>query len=123
MSSVEEVTALFAAASTSFSPITGPQTDDDIMHLREALLTVLFSVQMVGEDSGCPSGVILDDAAYLHTTGSEDPFDPMRKPLAVFNPAVGSLTKDALLAKKTAVWQAKHQNKARINACDRGPGT
>ena len=120
MSSVQEVTTLFAAASASFAPIIGPPTDDDIMHLREALLGVLFSIQLVGEAAGCPSGVILDDAAYLRTTGSEDIFDPMREPLAVFNPAVGSSTKGALLDKKTAVWQAKHDNKARINACDRG---
>ena len=103
MSTVEDITALFTAASAAFPPITGPPTDDDVVNLREALLTVLFSVQLVGSEAGCPSGVILDDQAYMRTTGANSPFDAMRGPIPVFNPAIASTTKEVVLQKKMAI--------------------
>ena len=50
--------------------------------------------------------------------GSTTPLDTMLEPLQALDPKVTNTHKDALLSKKLSLWNAKLDNKERINACD-----
>ena len=66
MSTSYEIISLFNTAWERYSPIIGPTTDDDMVRLCEAILTILYSISL-GADAGFPSGLILTDAAYKRT--------------------------------------------------------
>ena len=62
MSTSSDTIYLFNIDQESYSPIVGPLTDGDMVRLREAILTILYSISL-GADAGCPSGLILTHAA------------------------------------------------------------
>ena len=65
-----EIISLFNTAQESYIPIVGPPTDNDMVRLREAILTNLYSISL-GADAGCPLVLILTNVSYkrsLRTT-------------------------------------------------------
>ena len=74
MSTSSDIISLFNTAQESYSPIIGPPTDDYMVRLCEAILTILYSISF-GADAGCPLGLILTNAAYKHLLGTTVSFN------------------------------------------------
>ena len=62
MSNSSDITSIFNTARESYTPIVGTPTDNNMARLREVILTILYSISLCS-DAGCPSGLILADAA------------------------------------------------------------
>ena len=76
MPTSSDIISLFKTAWESYSPIVGPPTDDNMVCLREAILTILYSISL-GADTGCLSGLILADVAYKRSIATNAGFDSM----------------------------------------------
>ena len=71
-----EIISLFNTTQEIYTPIVGPPTDDDMVRLREAILTILYSISL-GADAGCPLVLILTDASYKHSLRTNVGFNCM----------------------------------------------
>ena len=76
MSTSLDIISLLKTAWESYSPIVGPSTDDNMVRLSEAIFTILYSI-FLGADVGCPSGLILIDAAYKRSLATRVGYDSM----------------------------------------------
>ena len=75
----EEITALFATAATTFQPIAGQPTDDNLTALRDVLYPLLLDIPYDEEGSHNLIGLIEPTAAYTTTWGAAFPV-PLRPP-------------------------------------------
>ncbi len=75
----EEITALFATAATTFQPIIGQPTDDDLTALRDVLYPLLLDIPY-DEDGAHPRhnliGLIEPTGSYTTTWGAAFPIPP-----------------------------------------------
>ena len=74
ISTSSDIISLFNTDQESYSPIVGPSTNSNMVCLREAVLTILYSISL-GANSGCPSELIITDAAYKRSLGTIAVFD------------------------------------------------
>ena len=54
-------------ACKSFTPIKGPPCNDNMILLRETFFNKFLSIRFFSTDSGCVSGVVLSNDAYLQS--------------------------------------------------------
>ena len=78
---------LFNTAWESYAPIIGPPTDDDMVRLREAIITILYSIYL-GASASCSWGLILTDVAYKHSLGTTVGFDCMIGAYKSYDPSI-----------------------------------
>ena len=57
-----DIISLFNTARESYAPIVGPQIDDNMVRLCQAILTILYYISLVF-NADYLSGLILTDAA------------------------------------------------------------
>ena len=93
------IISMFNTAQESYVPIVGPPTNNDIVHLREAILTILYSISL-GANAGCPLGFILTDAAYKLSIRKTVGFDFMIGAYKSYNPSIEDDATDRLCFKK-----------------------
>ena len=87
MSTSSDIISLFNTARESYAHIIGPPTDDDMVRLCEAILTILYSISL-GADAGFPSGLILTDAAYKRSFGTTMGFGCMIGAYKLYDPSI-----------------------------------
>ena len=58
-----------------------------MVRLWEVIFTILYSISL-GADAGCPSGLILTDAAYKCSLGTTVSFKPMIGTFKSYNPRI-----------------------------------
>ena len=76
-----------------------------MVRLREAILTILFSISL-GANAGCPSGLILANAAYKHSIGTTVSFDPMIGAFKSYDPRIKDDATDRLRRNMEREWTA-----------------
>ena len=59
------IASKFDAAIASFTPIVGNPTDDDLRNIRQVLLHICLSINLLGSTAGKVTGLILVDIVYL----------------------------------------------------------
>ena len=70
MSTSSDIISLFNTAWESYATIVGPPTDNNMVRLREDIITIVYSISL-GADAGCPLVLILTNVSYkrsLRTT-------------------------------------------------------
>ena len=69
--SPKEITALFATAASTFTPIAGQPTDDDLTALRDVLYPLLLDIPYDDQSGGTHNliGLIEPTASYTATWG------------------------------------------------------
>lgn len=72
----EEITTLFATAATSFQPIAGQPTDDDLTTLRDILYPLLLDIPYDTNGDHNLIGLIEPAAPYTATWGAAFPIPP-----------------------------------------------
>ena len=87
MSTSSDIISLFNTDWESCAPIVSPPTNDNMVRLCEAILTILYSISL-GTDEGCPSGIILTDAAYKCSIETNVSFDPIIGASKLYNPSI-----------------------------------
>jgi hypothetical protein len=70
---------LFGQLTTTFPPILGQPTNDDVKQLRKSLMNLLQSIDIAGGTDSL-SGLINEATDYLAVYGH--PFDPLLLPIA-----------------------------------------
>lgn len=75
----EEITALFATAATTFQPIVGQPTDDDLTAIREILYPLLLSIPYDENGTHNLIGILEPEATYATTWHAPFPV-PQRPP-------------------------------------------
>ena len=114
-----DIISLFKTAWESYSPIVGPPTDDNMVRLREAILTILYSISL-GADAGCPSRLILSDAAYKRSLATNVGFDRMSGAFKSYDPEIANDATDGVRKKREREWTATLATQQLILACERG---
>ena len=105
MSTSSGIISLFKTALESYSPIIGQPTDDVMVRLREAILTILYYIYL-GADAGCPSGLILTDTAYKRSLAISVSFDSMSGAFKSYDPDIADDAMDGVLKKRESEWMA-----------------
>ena len=82
-----DIISLFNTSQESYAAIVGPLTDYNIVRLCEAIRTIFYSISL-GADGGCPSVLILADAAYKCSLGTTVSFNPMIGASKLYNPSI-----------------------------------
>ena len=96
----EEITTLFATAATTFQPITGQPTDDDLTALRDVLYPLLLDIPYDMDGTHNLIGLIEPTPSYTTTWGTPFPIPP--RP-----PAYPAIADDASAVVR-ARWEAEH---------------
>ena len=114
----EEITTLFATAATTFQPIVGQPTDDDLTALRELLYPLLLDIPY-DEDGAHPRhdliGLIEPTASYTTTWGAAFPLPP--RPPAY--PAIADDASAVVRARREAQHAIKVRDYASYDAAER----
>ena len=74
MTSVVEITRLFAKARNNRKKVLGTPNDDHVVTFKEDLLNVCLQIAFEGTDTGDPSGAILEDARYQVAVTTNTPY-------------------------------------------------
>ena len=82
MSTSSDIISLFKTAWERYAPIVGPPTDNDMVRLREAILTNLYSISL-GADAGCPLVLILTNVSYKRSLRTTVGFNCMIRKLQI----------------------------------------
>ena len=69
MSTSLDIISLFNTDQESYAPIVGPPTDNDMVRICKAIITILYYISL-GANAGCSSGLIITDAAYKRSLGT-----------------------------------------------------
>ena len=105
MSSTSDIAAKFAATIAAFTPIVGPPTDDNLRNVPMDLLKLCLSIDLAGSTSDKVNGLILVDAVYKTTPGSNCvSFDEQEAALAEYDPAIDETTTTWKQKKLEAIW-------------------
>ena len=108
MTSTYDIAAKFVAAIAAFTTIDGPPDDDKLCNVQVVLLKVCLSVDLVGSTPGKVTGLILVDAVYKTTPGSNCvSFDEQEAALAEYDPAIDKTTAIWKQKKLEAIWSSK----------------
>ena len=95
MSISSDIISMLNTALESYAPIVIPPTDDDMVRLSEAILTTLYSIYL-GDNAGCPSELILTDAAFKCSLVTTVRLDHTIGAFKSYNPSIGDDTTDRL---------------------------
>ena len=87
MSTSSYIISLFNTVRESYAPIAVPPTGDDMVRLRKAILTILYSISL-GANAGCPYRLILTYTAYKLLLGTTVIFDPMIGTFKSYAPSI-----------------------------------
>ena len=71
-----DIIYFFKTAWENYSPIVDPPTENDMVRLRKAIITILYSISL-GANTGCLTGLILTDTAYKRSLATSLGFDSM----------------------------------------------
>ena len=96
MSTSSDIIFRFNTARERYAPIVGPPTDDDMVRLFEAILTILYSISL-GANSGYSSGLILTYTTYKLSLGTTVSFDPMLGAFKLYDPSIEDDATNGLL--------------------------
>ena len=113
--SPEEITALFAAAATTFQRITHQPSDDDLTALRETLYPLLLEIPYDEAGSHNLIGLIEPTASYTATWGAAFPI-PDRPPA---NPPVPDDASAVVRARREAEHAVRVRDFASYEAAER----
>ena len=119
MSTSSYIISLFKTVWERYSPIVGPPTDDDMVRLCEAILTILHSISL-GADAGCPPRLILSDVAYKRPLVTNVGFDSMSSAFKSYDPDISNDATDGVRKKREREWTATLATQELIRACERG---
>ena len=109
-----DIAAKFASAIAAFTPIVGPPTDDDLRNIWMVFLNICLSIDLAGSTPGKVTVLILVDAVYRTTPGSNGvAFDEQENALAEYDPAIDQNTAVWQQRKLEAIWSSKLENRAR----------
>ena len=75
MTSVAEITCLFAEARDNRTKVAGTPNDNHVAAFKEDLLNVCLQIAFEGTDAGNPSSAILKDARYRVAVATNTPYD------------------------------------------------
>ena len=75
MTSVVEITRLFADARDNHMKVAGTPNDDHVVASKEDLLNVCLQIAFEGTDAGDSSGAILEEARYGVAIMTNTPYD------------------------------------------------
>ena len=103
MSTSSDIISLFKTAWGRYSPIVGPPTDDNMVHLHKAILTILYSISL-GADAGYPSGLILTNVTYKRSLSASVGFDSMSGAFKSYNPNIADDDTDGVQNKIERKW-------------------
>ena len=98
-----EIISLFNTAQESYAPIVGPPTDDDMVRLREAILTILYSLSL-GADAGCPLGLILTNSSNKRSLRVTVAFNCMIGSYKLYDPSIEDDATDGIRKKMEHEW-------------------
>ena len=98
MATSSVIISLFNKARESYTPISGPTTDENMVNFREAILTILYSIYR-GADAGCLSGLIFTDVEYKGSLVTTASFDPMIGAFKLYDPSIKYDATDGLRKK------------------------
>ena len=82
-----DIIYLLNIARESYTFIIGTPSDNDVVRLPEAILTIIYSIYL-GADAGCPPGLILAYAAYTRSLGTIMGFDCMIDAYKLYDPSI-----------------------------------
>ena len=103
MSTSSDIISLFKTAWESYFPIIGPPTDDDMVRLRESILTILYSIFLVAS-AGCLYGLILSNSAYKRSLATNVGFYSMSGAFKLYNPDIVNNATDGVSKKRKREW-------------------
>ena len=86
MTSVVEITRLFAKARNNRKKVLGTPNDDHVVTFKEDLLNVCLQIEFEGTDAGDPSGTILEEARYQVAVSTSTPYNRQVAARANYNP-------------------------------------
>ena len=86
MTSLVEITCLFAEACDNQTKITGTHNDDYVVTFKEDLLNVCIQIAFEGTNADNPSGAILEDACYQVAVTTNMSYDPQVAARANYDP-------------------------------------
>ena len=118
MSTSLDIIPFFKTAWESYPPIVGSPTDDDMVRLREAILTIMNSISL-GADAGCLSGFILTDEVYKRSLATSIGFDSMSGAFKSYYPDIADDATDGVQKKLERKWTATLATQQLIRACKR----
>ena len=110
----EEITAVFATAATTYPPITGQPTDDDLTAMKDILYPLLLDIPYNDPDNNL-IGIIEPLAAYIATWGQ--PFPIPAQPPAY--PAIADNATAVVRARSEAEHALLLQDYASYDAAER----
>ena len=119
MATSSDIISLFNKARESYTPISGPTTDENMVNFREAILTILYSIYR-GADAGCLSGLIFTDVEYKGSLVTTASFDPMIGAFKLYDPSIKYDATDGLRKKMEREWTARLATQLLIRACKMG---
>ena len=119
MSTSSNIMSVFKIVWESYPLIVGPPTDNNMVRLREAILTILYSISLVA-DAVCPSGLILSDAAYKRSLATNVVFDSMGGAFKSYDPDITNDATDGLRKKRERECTSTLATQQLIRACKRG---
>ena len=115
MTSTSYIAAKLVADIAVFTPVVGPPNDDDLRNVRIVLLKVCLSISLAGSTPVKVTGLILIDAVYITTLGSNDTsFNEEEDSLAECDFTITAETAPWEQKKKEAIWTSKLENQACI---------
>ena len=118
MTSVVEITRLFAEARDNHTKFAETLNNDHVVDFKVDLLNVCLQIAFEGTDAGDPSVVILEDARYRVAVATNTPYDRQVAARANYNP---DLQEDNPPRRaKEENWAAKTRNQSRKRAIKRG---
>ena len=98
MSTSSDIISLFNTAWESYATIFGPPTDNNMVRLREDIITIVYSISL-GADAGCPSGLILIDEAYKLSIVTTVGFNRMISAYKSYDPSIEDDATDGIRKK------------------------
>ena len=90
-----------------------------MVRLRKAILTILYSISL-SANVGCPSGLILSDAAYKQSLATNTGFDSMSGTFKSYDPDIADNATYGVCKKREREWTATLNDQELIRACERG---
>ena len=86
MTSVIDITRLFAEAHDNHTKFAGTPNDDHVVALKKDLLNVCLQIASKGTDAGDPSGAILKDTCYQVVIANNMPYNRQVAACAKYDP-------------------------------------
>ena len=106
MSTSSDILSLFNTAKESYTPIVGLQTDNDMVRLCKAIITILYSISL-GTNSDCPLRLILINTSYKRSLGTTVGFNCTIGAYKLYNPSIKDDATDGLRKRMEQEWTSR----------------